>query len=54
MAARTRVAAAPHRPPPPEEPPEDRDTGDDHDGHVAGVIPLDIFDARAVADRWPS
>ncbi len=54
IAARTRVAAAAHRPPPPEEPPEDCDTGDEQDGHVAEVIPLGIFDARAEADRWPS
>jgi hypothetical protein len=54
VAARTRVAAAAHRPPAPEEPPENQAAEDEEDGQVADVIPLGIFDARAEADRWPS
>ena len=52
VAARTRVAAAAHRPPAPEGPPADQGTGEAE--RVAEVIPLGIFDARAEADRWPS
>ena len=54
VAARTRVAAAAHRPPAPEEPPENQAAEDEEDRQVAEVIPLGIFDARAEADRWPS
>jgi transposase InsO family protein len=54
VAARTRVAAAAHRPPAPDEPPADHGTDSETDEQVAEVIPLGIFDARAEADRWPS
>jgi putative transposase len=51
VAARTRVAAATHRPPAP----EDQAAEDEEEGRrMAEVIPLGIFDARAEADRWPS
>jgi putative transposase len=54
IAARTRVAAATHRPPAPEGPPEDQAVEDEKEETMAEVIPLGIFDARAEADRWPS
>ena len=55
VAARTRVAAAAHRPPAIEEPREDQAAEEDEkEGQIAEVIPLGIFDARAEADRWPS
>jgi putative transposase len=55
VAARTRVAAAAHRPPVPEEPPGDQAAEEDEkEGPTAEVIPLGIFDARTEADRWPS
>jgi putative transposase len=55
IAARTRVAAAAHRPPRRDdatcpEPGEPAD-GDD-DGPPATVIPFGIFDADAEAERW--
>jgi transposase InsO family protein len=54
IAARTRVAAAAHRPPVPEDPPDDQAAEDEKEEQMAEVIPLGVFDARAVADRWPS
>ena len=53
VAARTRVAAAAHRPQVPSEPPADHGADNETDEQVAEVIPLGIFDARAEADRWP-
>ena len=53
VAARTRVAAAAHRPPAPSEPPADHGADTETDEQVAEVIPLGIFDARAEAGRWP-
>jgi transposase InsO family protein len=51
VAARTRVAAAAHRPPPRPEPgPPAGDCGDEP---LATVIPFGIFDADAESDRWP-
>jgi putative transposase len=55
IAARTRVAAAAHRPPPREEtvPPADSTgTGSTEDQPLATVIPFGIFDADAESDRW--
>ncbi len=54
VAARTRVAAAAHRPPPLEAPSAGPGARNEPDEQVAEVIPLGIFDARAEADRWPS
>ena len=54
VAARTRVAAAAHRPPAPEDPPESQAAEDEKEEQMAEVIPLGTFDARAEADRWPS
>ena len=54
IAARTRVAAAAHRPPVPEDPPESQAAEKEREEQMAEVIPLGTFDARAVADRWPS
>jgi transposase InsO family protein len=56
IAARTRVAAASHRPPsgPPAAPtnsPQDETSGD-ADGPLATVIPFGIFDADAEAAKW--
>jgi putative transposase len=61
IAARTRVAAAAHRPPPrgdpsdnsalPAEPGKPGEEDDEH-GPLATVIPFGIFDADAEADRW--
>jgi hypothetical protein len=50
IAARTRVAAAAHRPPPTEAAAE-ADEMDEME--TAPVIPMGIFDARAEAERWP-
>jgi hypothetical protein len=51
VTARTRVAAAAHRPPPRPEPgPPASDSGDEP---LATVIPFGIFDADAESDRWP-
>jgi hypothetical protein len=54
VAARTRVAAAAHRPPPREKPaPAGSDSDDDADGgQLAAVIPFGVFDADAEASRW--
>jgi putative transposase len=51
IVARTRVAAAAHRPPSAEEP----SVGPDEDDELsaAPVVPMGIFDARAEAERWP-
>jgi len=54
IAARTRVAAAAHRPPVPEDPPEGQTAGNEKEEQMAEVIPLGVFDARAVAEKWPS
>jgi putative transposase len=54
VAARTRVAAAAHRPPMPADPPEDQAAEDEQDAPMAAVIPLELFDARAEAEKWPS
>jgi hypothetical protein len=54
VAARTRVAAAAHRPPAPEELADGQAAEDEKEEQMAEVIPLGIFDARAEADRWPS
>jgi hypothetical protein len=54
VAARTRVAAAAHRPPTPETDPE-AERGDRDDGagtEMATVIPFGIFDADAEAAKW--
>ena len=54
VAARTRVAAAAHRPPQLEIPAAGPGEQDEPDGQQpAPVIPLGIFDARREADRWP-
>lgn len=51
VAARTRVAAAAHRPPLPQAADPDED---DRDAQPAtAVIPMGIFDARVEAERWP-
>ncbi len=52
VAARTRVAAASHRPPPPEAAEPDGD-GELDELSTAPVVPMGIFDARAEAERWP-
>ena len=60
IAARTRVAAAAHRPPPREDPSDDgamaaepgKPVDGDDDGPLATVIPFGIFDADAEAERW--
>ncbi len=55
IAARTRSAAAAHRPPPAAKPSDAAATepaDDVGDGPLATVIPLGIFDADAEADRW--
>ena len=56
IAARTRVAAAAHRPPPRDDatPRESRGSpaDGDGDGPLATVIPFGIFDADAEAERW--
>lgn len=51
VAARTRVAAAAHRPPPAEEPSAEPDEEDELSPST--VVPMGIFDARAEAERWP-
>lgn len=57
-AARTRVAAAAHRPPPRDTDTDsgprtaDASTEDGQEGPLATVIPFGIFDADAEADRW--
>jgi hypothetical protein len=52
IAARTRVAAASHRPPPqPTAESEDEEEVDELE--TTPVVPLGIFDARAEAERWP-
>jgi hypothetical protein len=57
VAARTRVAAAAHRPPPRQEasPPAGETGAGDGSGDqpLATVIPFGIFDADAESDRWP-
>jgi transposase InsO family protein len=60
IAARTRVAAAAHRPPPRDGPMHDdampsepgTSVDGDEDGPLATVIPFGIFDADAEAERW--
>jgi putative transposase len=52
VTARTRVAAASHRPPPRDEPPNADAQGDEGGTQLATVIPFGIFDADAEADRW--
>ena len=54
VAARTRVAAAAHRPLPREEPAAaDSDSDDDAGGgQLAAVVPFGVFDADAEASRW--
>ena len=64
VAARTRVAAATHRPPardddakqeavgPDVVEPETAERGEHTDGPMATVIPFGVFDADAEADRW--
>jgi putative transposase len=51
VAARTRVAAAAHRPPSVEEPAVEPD--EDDALSRTSVVPMGIFDARAEAERWP-
>lgn len=51
VAARTRVAAAAHRPPPAEQSSVDADEEDELS--TVTVVPMGIFDARAEAERWP-
>lgn len=51
VAARTRVAAASHRPPP--QPTAKRDEEEMDELETTPVVPLGIFDARAEAERWP-
>jgi len=54
VAARTRVAAAAHRPPRPEMSTVEDDEEDEPDGQEpTTVVPLGIFDARREAERWP-
>jgi hypothetical protein len=56
IAARTRAAAAAHRPPPRDEPspPASRTgDGDGDDRPLAAVIPFGVFDADAESERWP-
>ncbi|MDW5324463.1 Mu transposase C-terminal domain-containing protein [Plantactinospora sp. KLBMP9567] len=54
VAARTRVAAAAHRPPPVEESEAQADEDDELDGQTSTtVVPMGIFDARVEAERWP-
>ena len=56
VAARTRVAAAAHRPPPREEPvpaPDAAGAGDGDGRPLATVIPFGVFDADAESDNWP-
>lgn len=54
IAARTRVAAAAHRPPSSDDatPRESGKPAGDDDGPPATVIPFGIFDADAEAERW--
>ena len=52
VAARTRVAAAAHRPPAHDERPAPEPAVDEPDGPLATVIPFGVFDADAEADRW--
>jgi putative transposase len=54
LAARSRVAAATHRPPPQSDDPPaaPADRNDDTEGPLAQVIPFGIFDADAEAQRW--
>jgi putative transposase len=55
VAARTRVAAATHRPPPRDDatrPEPEKPADGDDDGPRATVIPFGIFDADAEAERW--
>jgi putative transposase len=52
IAARTRVAAAAHRPPPAEVA-ADAEEDQSDEVETASVIPMGIFDARAEAERWP-
>ncbi|HTW04513.1 MAG TPA: Mu transposase C-terminal domain-containing protein [Streptosporangiaceae bacterium] len=55
VAARTRVAAAAHRPPPREEPvpaPDAAGAGDGDGRPLATVIPFGVFDADAESDNW--
>ena len=55
VTARTRVAAAAHRPPPREEPgPVTTGSADDTrgGGQLATVVPFGVFDADAEASRW--
>jgi putative transposase len=54
VTARTRVAAATHRPPTRDESPDAEFDGQGDNGgtQLATVIPFGIFDADAEADRW--
>jgi transposase InsO family protein len=54
VTARSRVAAATHRPPPPDEGAEAQpgDDSDDAGTQLATVIPFGVFDADAEAERW--
>ena len=59
VAARTRVAAAAHRPPPRSDPRRDSimpaepgKPGEASGDLLATVIPFGVFDADAEADRW--
>jgi putative transposase len=53
VAARTRVAAASHRPPPRLSAAEPEDEEEVDELETTSVVPLGIFDARAEAERWP-
>ena len=54
VAARTRVAAAAHRPPPLEPAAVNSDSDEDAGGggQLAAVVPFGVFDADAEASRW--
>ncbi|MEH0975273.1 Mu transposase C-terminal domain-containing protein [Micromonospora sp. CPCC 205546] len=52
VAAKTRAAAATHRPRLAPDPPLDDDIDEPEDGQVDNVIPFGIFDAREEAQRW--
>ncbi|GAA2707274.1 Mu transposase C-terminal domain-containing protein [Micromonospora olivasterospora] len=52
VAARTRAAAASHRPRVAPEPAPEDDVDEPEDGQVDNVIPFGIFDAREEAQRW--
>ena len=52
IAARTRVAAASHRPPTAPTDPSQAEPAPEADGPLATVIPFGIFDADAEAAKW--